>query len=260
MAKKIVISNQKGGVGKTTTAIMLAQELQGLSKKVLMIDMDGQQNATNFYQAQTGDGEATLGDIMYCDTPAIECIHHEEHGDIIPSDPNLKEAETQIKTDIKRFKHLKKACESIEDMYDYIIMDTPPAIGVLVLNAFMYADEVIIPISEDGWSINGVMDVIRNINDVREDGNPDLNISGFLIVNSTPHTRKSKRIEDLASELAEKVGTRLYKTKIRHSVRITEALTELYVPLYVHDSSCTSQLDYEDFVKEFLKYEREDAK
>ena len=158
MAIKIAISNQKGGCGKTTTAICLAQELIKRDYRVLFIDSDSQCNSTSFYEAKT-DGEATMMDVLCGEEPAENCIQHTEKGDIIPSDPGLKDAETSIRADERRFAHLKRSCKNVEDEYDYVIMDTPPNIGVVLKNVLHYTDYIVIPVEESGWALSGLMDL-----------------------------------------------------------------------------------------------------
>lgn len=252
--KTIVVANQKGGVGKSTTAIMLAQELQRKKKKVLLIDSDPQRNTTSFYRALTKDTE-TLADILCGDYKAIDCIQHCEYGDIIPSDDALKDAENMVKPDEMRFLHLRRSCEGLSDLYDYIVIDTPPSIGVILKNALAFADEVIVPISEDGWSLEGLIDFFEAIQMAQNTTNANLTISGLLIVMHRANTKKAGRIDELASDLAEKMNTTVFRTKIRASVRCSEALTEYGVPLYEYAPTSTTQLDYEDFTKEFLKKE-----
>lgn len=251
MAKKICVANQKGGVGKTTTAICLAQELRRRKKKVLFIDSDAQCNSTSFYGAKVED-QATIIDIFCADDDATECIQHTDVGDIIASDPQLKDAETIIKLDEMRFLHLKMACRSIEDEYDYVIIDTPPNMGVTVKNVLAYVDAVIIPAEESGWSMAGLMDFTKSI-ELAKLNNPNIYISGILLVKSKERTKKSKRMKDLAQTLADKLNTKTFNTKIRESVACTEALTEYYVPLHEYAPKSTTCEDYERFTTELLK-------
>ena len=124
---KIAFSNQKGGVGKTTTSLCVAQELRSRGYRVLLIDTDAQCNSTKFYEAGT-EGEATVVDIFCGDEAALDCVQHTAKGDIIASDKLLSDAKTMMKVDERRFTHLKRSLKSVEDNYDYIIVDTSPLI------------------------------------------------------------------------------------------------------------------------------------
>ena len=159
MAVKIAVANQKGGVGKTTTSICMAQELKFRGKRVLFIDTDSQCNSTKFYEAQIKDA-ATFVDILCGDEPAADCIQETAKGFIIPSDPLLSDAETMVKVDERRFTHLKRSIRSVEKDFDYIIIDTPPSIGVALKNVLAMADYIVIPVEESGWALDGLMDLL----------------------------------------------------------------------------------------------------
>ena len=215
MAVKIAIANQKGGVGKTTSAICLAQELRRREYRVLIIDTDAQCNTTSFYEAKTEDQETIL-DIFCGDEPGRNCVQHTEKGDIIASDPELKDAETMVKVDERRFSHLKRSCKELDKDYDYIIIDTPPAIGVALKNVLAYVDYIVVPVEESGWSMSGLMDFAKAI-DMAKDNNEKLKVAGILIVKTKPTTNKSKRMQNLADTLSNALETKTFETKIRES-------------------------------------------
>ena len=248
---RIAISNQKGGVGKTTTGLCVAQELKSRGFQVLLIDTDAQCNSTKFYEART-EQEATVLDIFCGDEPALNCVQHTAKGDIIASDKLLSDAETMVKVDERRFTHLKRSLKSLEYKYDYVIVDTPPSIGVVLKNVLAAVDYVIIPVEESGWSLDGLMD-FANALDLARDNNENLQVAGILIVKAKERTRKSRRMGELASQVAEKLGTKCFQTKIRESVACTEALTEYYVPLNEYAQSSTTAQDYKNFVNEILE-------
>ncbi len=250
MAIKIAVANQKGGVGKTTTSICLAQTLRSRGKRVLFIDSDAQCNSTGFYEAKI-DGQATFIDILCADSPAEECIQHTEKGDIIASDPQLSDAENTVKVDERRFSHLKRACRGIENEYDFVVIDTPPSIGVALKNVLAYVDYVIVPVDEAGWSMAGLMDFAKAL-DLARDNNEKLKVAGILTVKSKERTKKAQRMAELAESIAAKLGTVVFKTKIRESVACVEALTEYYVPLNEYAPNSTTNQDYEQFTTEFL--------
>ena len=248
---KIAIANQKGGAGKTTTSICVAMELSRRGKKVLFIDSDAQCNSTGFFEAETEDQE-TLMDILCGDLPAEECIQHTEKGDVIASDPKVSDAENIVKVDERRFSHLKRSCKGIEGVYDYVIIDTPPSIGVELKNVLAYVDYIVIPVDESGWSMSGLMNFADAI-ELARDNNDNLAVAGILTVKAKEQTKKSARMSAAAEKVAKKMKTKCFKTKIRESVKCAEALTEFCVPLYEYAPSCTTNMDYEAFVNELLK-------
>ncbi len=247
---RIALANQKGGVGKTTTSLCLANELKSRGFNVLFIDTDAQCNSTKFFEAKT-QGVATILDIFCGDEPAINCIQHTSKGDIIASDKLLSDAENMVKVDERRFRHLKRSLKSIEGKYDFVVIDTPPAIGVALKNVLATVDYVIIPVEESGWALDGLMDFAEAIELAREN-NENLKIMGILTVKSKERTRKSKRISELAETLAEKLKTKCFQTKIRESVACTEALTEYYVPLNEYAPESSTAQDYKNFTDEML--------
>jgi chromosome partitioning protein len=251
MAVKIAVANQKGGVGKTTTAICLAQELRRREYRVLLIDSDAQCNSTSFYEAKIDDQE-TLLDIFCGDEPGSNCVQHTSKGDIIASDPQLKDAETMVKVDERRFSHLKRSCKELEDQYDYIVIDTPPAIGVALKNVLAYVDYIVIPVEESGWSMAGLMDFAKAI-DMARDNNEKLKVAGILIVKTKPNTKKSGRMQELAETLGAALATKTFSTKIRESSACAEALTEYCVPLHEYAPHATTTRDYDSFIDELLE-------
>ena len=251
MAIKIAVANQKGGAGKTTTSLCLAQELKRRGEKVLFIDGDPQCNGTDFYEAEV-EGQATLMDILCGDEPAKECIQQTEKGDIIASDDNLYDAETTVKADEMRFMHLKNSCKAIEKYYDYIIIDTPPAIGVVLKNILSYTDWIIIPVEESGWSMSGLARFAKAMNLARMN-NKRLKVAGVLTVKTKKRTRKCQRMGALAEDIAKDLKTTRFETKIRESVACSEALTEYFVPLHEYAEDSTTNQDYMAFTDELQK-------
>lgn len=249
--KVLVVANQKGGVGKTTTSICVAQELMNRGFRVLFLDSDSQCNSTSFYEAET-EGEATLVDILCGDMKASECIQKTEKGDIIPSDKILKDAETLVRVDERRFTHLKRSLKTVQEDYDYIVVDTPPIIGVCLKNVLAAADHIIIPCEESGWALEGLMDFAEAI-ELAKDNNENLNVAGILMVKAKSRTKKAARMNDLATILSEKLNTIVFDTKIRESVACTEALTEFFEPLHEYAPNSTTNQDYKDFVEELLE-------
>lgn len=252
MAIKLAIANMKGGIGKTTTSLCLADSLQKKGKRVLLIDTDPQRSATGVYGASIEDTE-TLADLMYSNTEAKDCIQKLPLGDMIASDQALQDAETQIKSDADRFYHLSDACKSIEDDYDFIILDCPPGNGVMLGNVLSYANYIIMPITCDKFGIQGMTDFVEVMNTYTKRINPTLKILGVLMIKYKGRQSLTKDLEDnLIPSIVKEMGTKLFETRIRESVKCQEAQA-LSKSLFEHDSKCSTAIDYTTFTDELLK-------
>lgn len=251
MAIKIAIANQKGGIGKTTTALALAADLIRKGYKVLVVDTDPQRNTTKVYKAET-NGVATLYDIVFSRYGAKECIQRTEYGDIIASDEQLQDADTAIKPGPNMYNYIKNALKNIEKEYDYILFDTPPHIGILLGNVLMATEHVIIPISADLFGIQGVLDFYSTVQEYKE-VNTNLNVLGLLIIKYKGRQNLTKDIEDnLLPQYAAAMHTQVFENKIRESVKCQEAQT-LQQSLFTYAPNCTTATDYANLTAEILK-------
>lgn len=250
MAKIIAITNQKGGVGKTTTATALATGLHLKGKKTLLIDTDPQCNSTDTYRAQT-DGVATLYEVLCEGEPALTSIQHTASGDILAADKLLSRAESRLPT-VGNDSVLKAALEPIKGLYDYIIIDTPPALGVLLANALTAADTVIVPISPDRYSLQGLADLQQTIVAAKRFTNPALTVSGLLLTQYNGRTNLAKDITSDMPDIAKALGTQVFNTPIRISVAAKEAQV-MRTSLYEHAPNSTTAQDYMQLVEELLE-------
>lgn len=251
MARVYVVANQKGGIGKTTTATNLAGILSKKAK-TLLIDADPQGNSTSTYQAQVED-MATLYDVMIDSDklPIDEAIQHMENGDIVASDPLLSKAEKILDGDIEGFYRLKDAIEEL-DGYEYIVIDTAPSLNVILYNCLIAADEVIIPVTADAYAMQGISQLYDTIMAVKRRQNPGLSIAGLLLVKYGGRSNLEKTTREDIEAQAEQMGTRLFSTAIRECVKTKEAQEKKQL-LIDYAPKCNTMLDYLDFVKELLK-------
>ena len=251
MAIKIGIANRKGGIGKSSTALALAAGLKNRDYKVLMIDTDPQRNTTNVYKAQT-DGVATLYDIIFAGYKAADCIQHTEYGDIIASEENLQNADTQIKLGPGMYKYIRNAVKEVENDYDFIIYDTQPHAGILLGNVLMSCQYVITPCTCDAFGIQGIMDFYDTIKEYQED-NENLTILGLLIIKYNGRQSLTRDIEEnLLPSYAEKMNTKVFNTRIRESVKCREAQT-LRKSIFDYAPKSTTAIDYNTLIEEILK-------
>lgn len=251
MAYKIAVANIKGGIGKTTTALNLADQLIKRNKKVLMVDMDPQRNTTTVYSAKT-DNTPTMYDIFFADYTAEQCIQHTDFGDIIPNDSELKNADSAVRTGPAMYKFVKKTLSAVEKKYDYIIFDTPPHNGVLLGNVLMGCDGVIIPVECDLFGVQGLKDLYNTLIEFAED-NEKLCILGILKVKYKSKQRLTKNLEDNAlPNNAKEMNTRVFKTSIRESVKCREAMIAR-VRLSQFAPNSTVEQDYSAFTDEIIE-------
>lgn len=251
MAIKIAFSNFKGGISKTSSSLCLADSLKRKGKRVLLIDIDPQGSSSSVYH--TDENEATLGDIIYNDTPANECIQHLPLGDIISADKELMDADQHVKVDAHYYFHLSRACKSVENLYDFIILDCPPGNGVLLANVYSYADYIIVPVTMDKFGVQGLDELTSVIKSYSEELNPKLKVLGILITKYKGRQNLTKDLEsDLIPQLAKNMDTRVFDTKIRESVKCQEAQA-MSVSLYDYAPTSTVAQDYDQFADEVLK-------
>lgn len=250
MATVIAIANQKGGVAKTTTATSLAFGLNILGKRTLLIDTDPQCNASDTYQAKTED-VATLYDLLYTGEPVRNCIQSKRDGDIIASDPLLAQAESLINRTGREY-ILRKACSSILEEYDYILIDTPPTLGVLLINALTFADYVIVPVTADRYALAGLSQLQDTIDAAKEYTNPKLEVLGILLARYNSRTNLAREVVSKAPSIAKKMGTILFNTTIRESTAAKEAQASRQ-NLFEYNPTCTTALDYQSLIEELFE-------
>lgn len=254
--KTIVIANQKGGVAKTTTARALAEGLAKAGKRVLAIDLDAQANLTeNCGLAQDDDlYEALKGTKLPKNEALLRCIYEREPYDVVPSTIMLASLEQELSGMLGRELKLKEAIEdsNLAEDYDFIVIDTPPALSVMTINALVSADLVIIPSMADINASKGIAQLGITIENIKKYYNPNLAIAGILLTRYDARLNISKAsIEDL-TDLAESIGTKVYETKIRASVVVPES-SYLSKEVGLYAPSSTVAEDYAKFTDEFLK-------
>ncbi|MBO5706409.1 MAG: ParA family protein [Bacteroidaceae bacterium] len=248
--KIIAVANQKGGIGKTTTSLALAAGLKRKKKKVLLIDLDPQANATDIYRAEI-EGVGTAYDLLV--DGDTDCIQNMDAGDIIAGDPNLKDA-SKLLDGVSAAYKLKKGLASIAPNYDFIIIDTPPALSVLLTNALTAADTVIIPLTSDRFGLHGLVQLNDTIKDIKEFTNPGLTVAGLLLVKYRASTTLAKAVDESLPEYAALLGTKIFDTKIRESIDARKAQAA-QAGLYSFAPYCTTARDYDSFIDELLKEE-----
>ena len=249
--KIITVTNQKGGAGKTTTAATLAAGLSLKGYKTLLIDLDPQGNLTYTAGAKTG-GATALG-VLTGEVKPEDAIQHTGGGDIIASSKALSGADAFIKDTGKEYR-LKEALESLQGAYDFCIVDTPPALGILTINALTACDSVIIPAQADIYSLQGVEQLAETIKPVKKYCNPSLQIAGILLTRYSPRSILSRDVAELAEQLAAKLGTRLFKTTIREAIAVKEAQISKRT-LYEYAPKAKVTEDYTALIEELLEKE-----
>lgn len=257
--KIIAITNQKGGVGKTTTATTVAAALAREEYKVLLIDADSQCNSTDTYRAIVDD-QATLFDVLVHGAHIKEAIQHTEVGDIIAGDGLLSNAEEKL-TELGKEYVLREALEDLKDLdYDFVIIDTPPKLGILLTNALTAANSCIIPITPDRYAVSGLSDIVKTILLVRRYSNPNLKIDGLLFTRVNTKTRLYKETREQIKSVCEQLDTTYFDTVIRNAQAMQEAQKNRK-SIFDYDSNCKAAHDYEAFIDEYLiKNCREDEK
>lgn len=246
----ISVANQKGGVGKTTTSQALYSGLIFKGFKVLAIDLDPQSNLSTALGADTSDGVKTIFDVMDGNIKdANIAIQKVGDGYILPSNILLSGAEREFISKMKREELLISPLKKIVQDYDFIIIDTPPSLGILTINAFVASDRIIIPVGADAFSLQGVSQLADTIDTVKEFF--PVTIEGILLTRYNGRTCLSQELTKVIENAALQLNTKVFNSRIRASVSIQEAQAQqMNILDYANNSA---QLDYKSFVDEFLK-------
>ncbi len=252
MALIISVANQKGGIGKTTTATSLATILSDKGYKTLLIDSDLQGNSTDTFRAKF-EGVSTLYDVLLEEHPANinDVIQHTEMGDIIASDPLLREADSKLSSKgISGYKILKNALTNLTG-YDFVIVDTAPTVNMILRNVLVSSDYVIIPITADRYGFQGLYEFNILIQDAKE-LNEKLKIAGIVLVRYNARTILAREVRESLLNETRTMGMKLFDTSIRECNKVKEAQT-LQSTLIKYDRNCSAAKDYINLVDELLK-------
>lgn len=252
MGKIIAIANQKGGVGKTTTAINLSASLAVLDKKVLVIDADPQANTTsglNF--SPDSDEKRTIYEVMEGKIAAEDALLQTEIGNLhmIPSHINLVGVEIEMLEVAQRESVLRTALEPIRNSYDYIIIDCSPSLGLVTVNCLTAADSVLIPVQPEFFALEGLGKLLQTIRLVQKGPNPDLAIEGFLV---TMFDGRTKVHAQVVGELREHFTDMVFRTIIQRNIRLSEAPSH-GKPIILYDVMSTGSNNYLNLAKELLE-------
>lgn len=246
-ARVCIITNNKGGVGKSTTAEALADGLVIRAYKTLLIDLDPQGSLS------TGSdmSKPTAYDVMVKQIGIMDAIQHRKgRADILPANKNLSRLSAELVDTGKEYR-LKEVLRPALTIYDYIIIDTPPALGVLTINALTASNSLIIPAQADIFSLQGIGQLMESVDAIRAYTNPGIELMGILLTRHNARSILTRDMSEIAQETADKIGTFIYKTVIREAVAIKEAQA-CRESIYSYAPKSNPSIDYTDFVIEFI--------
>ena len=256
--KILAITNQKGGVGKTTTCVNLAASLAAIKYRVLLVDLDAQGNATTGCGVDKAGLQHTIYHVLIGEKRMQEVIQPSEQGkfDIAPANRNLAGAEVELVNETNRETRLKLALAELGDQYDYVLLDCPPALNLVTVNALTAAQAVMIPMQCEYYALEGLSDLVNTIKKVRTHLNPVLEIEGLL---RTLYDNRNMLAQQVSAQLEAHFGEKVYRTVIPRNIRLAEA-PSYGLPALVYDAASKGAQAYMQLAKEIIKRTKNHAK
>ena len=247
MAKIISFANQKGGVGKTTTAVNLACCVAAKGKRVLLCDFDPQGNASSGVGVTAQEGKS-IYDCIVGGVPASTCLVHTKYCSVLPADIRLAAAEVELADLPRRERRLKEALDTVAGEFDYVFIDCPPSLGQLTVNALTACNTVLVPMQCEYYALEGLSQLVSSIRMVKRSSNPQIDIEGIVL---TMYDSRTNLTIQVAEEVKKYFGSKVFKTVIPRNVRLSEAPSHC-VPICEYDPNCVGAKSYKKLAEEVM--------
>jgi chromosome partitioning protein len=252
VARVIAIANQKGGVGKTSTAVNLAASLAAAEQRTLLIDGDPQGNATSGVGIQPDQSAVTVYDVLIGNRPLADAIVHQvhfKHLDVAPSTPDLAGAEVELVERPNRERMMRQAVTSVRSQYDIVLIDCPPSLGLITLNMLAAADALLIPLQCEYYALEGLSQLLNTVHLIQRSVNPELAIEGVLLTMFDARLNLSRQV---AAEAREYFGTKVFDTVVPRNIRLAEA-PSFGKPIILYDVASVGAQAYINVAKELIR-------